>query len=164
MAKIYLALGSNVGNKAANLKKAVKLLSKKIKVVNLSLVYETRPVGYEKQDNFLNMALVGSTKLSPNALLLFVKGAEKKTGRIYRFRWGPREIDIDILFYDQLVSHDKKLEIPHKRLHKRDFVLKPLMDLNPELLHPVYKKTVRELYYKIPKSKLSVLGRGKKLE
>jgi 2-amino-4-hydroxy-6-hydroxymethyldihydropteridine diphosphokinase len=164
MAIIYLALGSNVGDKDANLKKAITLLRRNIKKPRLSRVYKTRPVGYEKQDNFLNMAIEGSTNLGPKSLLKFIKDTEKKTGRIRRFRWGPREIDIDIIFYGDGVYKDKVLQIPHRSMHQRDFVLKPLMDLNPELIHPVYKKTVRELYSAIPKAKLSVIGRGKRLK
>ncbi|MGD0331044.1 MAG: 2-amino-4-hydroxy-6-hydroxymethyldihydropteridine diphosphokinase [Nitrososphaeria archaeon] len=163
MAKIYLALGSNVGDRASNLKKAIELLRRKIQEIKLSLVYETKPVGYEKQDNFLNMVLEGKTELSPIQLLEFVKQVEKDTGRIRRFNGGPREIDVDILFYDDLIYHDGQLDIPHPRLHERDFVLRPLMDLNPEIIHPIYKKAVGQLYSEIPKNDLSILGDGRKL-
>ncbi len=163
MAKIYLALGSNVGQRKSNLKKALELLKRNVKVVKLSLVYQTKPVGYEKQNNFLNMALEGKTQLTPIELVKFTGQVEKEVGRIRRFRYGPREIDIDILFYDDLVYHHERIQVPHPRLQERDFVLRPLMDLNPRIFHPVYKKTVKQLYSGISEGNLSVLGRGKKL-
>ncbi len=150
--KIFLGLGANVGDKKANLLKAIELLKEKVSDIVVAPVYETKPWGYKEQDNFLNTAVRGSTSLSPIHLLRFVKDIEKKVGRIKRFKWGPREIDIDILFYDNLICKDHNLEIPHPRLHKRDFVLKPLMDLDKDLIHPVFKKTVIEVYKVLPKT------------
>lgn len=157
MAKIYLALGSNVGDRLSNIKNAISLLKGNVSSIKLSKIYETKPVGYTDQGNFINAAIEGRTALSPDALLAFTQKVEIDVGRIRRFRWGPREIDIDILFYDDLVYHDQKLEIPHPRLQERDFVLKPLIDLNPKLMHPLYKKTVKQLYDQLPKKELSII-------
>lgn len=154
---IFLALGSNVGDTRQNLARAQELLSEKITIVKCAPLYETSPVGYTKQDNFLNTVIEGETALSPEDLLVFVKGVEKKIGRVTRFRWGPREIDIDILFYDDLVYKQGSLEIPHPRLHERDFVLVPMQDIAPNYVHPVLQKTVRELLEALPPDKKSVL-------
>ncbi|MGC9080137.1 2-amino-4-hydroxy-6-hydroxymethyldihydropteridine diphosphokinase [Sulfurihydrogenibium sp.] len=146
MNKVFLGLGSNVGDREKNLKEAINLLSEKINIIKLSKIYETKPVGVENQPDFLNMAVFGETILDPVNLFSFVKEVEKKVGRVERYRWGPREIDIDILFFNDLVLELEYLQIPHPRIHERDFVLKPLMDLDPDFVHPVLKKSVRELY------------------
>lgn len=142
---IFLGLGANVGDKKKNLKKAIDLLNENIINIKLSKFYETEPWGYEDQDNFLNIAIRGKTSLLPIELLKFVKDVEKKVGRIERFKWGPREIDIDILFYDDLIYKDSDLQIPHPYLHERDFALSPLMDLDPNLVHPILKRTIRHI-------------------
>mgnify|MGYP001566015763 CR=1 FL=1 len=157
MTTVYLALGTNVGDKKGHIVRAIDLLVKMMTHMRSAQVYEAKAVGFTKQDNFLNTVVRGDTKLSPKELLLFVKTIEKKIGRIYRFRWGPREIDIDILFYGNMVKKEDGLEIPHPRLHERDFVLKPLCDLDKNFTHPVLNKTVGELYRLLPKSELSVL-------
>jgi len=157
MIHIFLALGANVGNKKEHIKKAIDLLSEKITSIQRAPLYETRAVGYTNQDNFVNTAIAGDTVLKPEELLLFVKSIEKKIGRIYRFHWGPREIDIDILFYGNSVLNKENLVIPHPRLHERDFVLKPLRELDATFVHPLLKKTIRELYDMLPKSDLSVI-------
>jgi len=143
---VYLALGSNVGDKKEHIENAVTLLGKKIKEITVAKLYETKPMYYENQENFLNTALRGETTLSPEELLQFVKQVEKKVGRKDRFRNGPREIDIDILFYDNLILETNTLQIPHPRIQERDFVLKPFMDLDPNFVHPVLEKTMKELY------------------
>jgi len=102
-------------------------------------------VGYENQEDFINTVLKGYTVLSPLELLDFTKSIEKEIGRVYRFHWGPREIDIDILFFDDLVVDIENLKIPHPRLHERDFVLLPLKDLDENFIHPIFNKTVKEL-------------------
>ncbi len=149
MKKIFLGLGSNVGKREKNIEKAVNLLSEKISNIKVANLYLTKPVGVENQPDFINTALVGFTDLSPEELLKFVKSVEKKVGRIYRFRWGPREIDIDILFYEGVVLDKKDLVIPHPRIQEREFVLKPLMDLEPEFVHPVFNLTIEELYQRL---------------
>lgn len=145
MHKVFLGLGANVGDKKKNLEKAIEFLSEKIVNIQSSKFYETKPWGYKEQENFLNAAILGRTLLLPIELLKFVKDVETRVGRIERFRWGPREIDIDILFYEDLIYQDSNLQIPHPHLHKRDFVLKPLMDLDPNFVHPILKRTIRHI-------------------
>lgn len=154
---IFLGLGANVGDKKANIKNAIELLKEKIKDVVVAPIYLTKPWGYKEQDNFLNTAIKGNTSFSPLELFKFVKDIEKKVGRIERFKWGPREIDIDIFFYDNLIYKDNILEIPHPRLHERDFVLKPLTDLDLNLEHPIFKKKVFELYKDLSKEDASIV-------
>lgn len=156
--KVFLGLGANVGDKKANIKKAIELLKEKIANIAVASIYETKPWGYKEQDNFLNTAIKGNTRLSPSELFKFVKDIEKKLGRIKRFKWGPREIDIDVLFYNDKIYKDHNLEIPHSRLHERDFVLKPLMNLEPEFIHPIFKRTIKQLHSELPKELLSIIG------
>ena len=145
MNTVYLALGSNMGNKKAFIKKALTLLEKQIKNITVANLYETNPMYFENQDTFINTALKGETSLSPQEVLIFIKAIEKELGRKKRFRNGPREIDIDILFYDNIIFKNEHLQIPHPLIQERDFVLKPLMDIAPELIHPVFKKNIKEL-------------------
>lgn len=142
---VYLALGTNLGDRPANLQAAITAFSPELKVLAESKVYETPPWGYEDQPAFLNMAIQAETKLDARALLQHLKQVEVQLGRQQSFRWGPRLIDIDILFYDDLIVNDASLVIPHPRLHERAFVLVPLADLAPDLVHPVLKKPIREL-------------------
>jgi 2-amino-4-hydroxy-6-hydroxymethyldihydropteridine diphosphokinase len=142
---VYLALGSNVGNRAANLKTAIAALPPQMEVKAKSRVYETPPWGYTNQDKFLNQALKAQTYLSPEPLLKHLKRLEVALGREATFRNGPRLIDIDILFYDDLVYESPSLVIPHPRLHERGFVLMPLMDIAPDLVHPVKQQSIRQL-------------------
>lgn len=142
---IYLGLGSNVGDKTKFLMDAVHLLGKKLNIVKTSRIYSSKPVGYTEQDIFLNMALYCQTDMDIKSLFSFVKEVEKKVGRVERFKWGPREIDIDILFFNNEIYNSDSLTVPHQRLHERDFVLVPLVDINPKLIHPVFNKTVEEL-------------------
>lgn len=145
MHKVFLALGSNVGDKKRNIKQAVEFLRENIKKITLAPIYETIPMYYENQDSFENTVLRGYTTFSPQELLKNIKQIEKQLGRKKRFRNGPREIDIDILFYDNLVYKDKDLQIPHPRIQERGFVLKPFYDLEPSFVHPVLQKTIKEL-------------------
>ena len=142
---VYLALGSNLDNRLANLKRAVAALPPQMEVKAKSQVYETPPWGYDDQPRFLNQAIRVNTYLEPGPLLKHIKRLEVTLGRKVSFRNGPRLMDIDILFYDDLVLETASLVIPHPRLHERGFVLLPLMDIAPDLLHPVKKKSVREL-------------------
>ena len=142
---IYLALGSNLGNRENNLKAAIDALTPEVTVLAKSPVYETLPWGVIDQSLFLNMVLKGETHLAPLALLIHLKDLETKLGRLPSIRYGPRLIDMDILFYDDLVLDTSELTIPHPRLHERAFVLVPLADLAPDLVHPVIGKPVGEL-------------------
>jgi 2-amino-4-hydroxy-6-hydroxymethyldihydropteridine diphosphokinase len=142
---VYLALGSNLGNRAANLKAAIAALPPQMEVKAKSRVYETPPWGYANQEKFLNQALKVQTYLQPEPLLRHLKRLEVALGREVTFQNGPRIIDIDILFYDDLVFESPVLTIPHPHLHERGFVLMPLMDIAPVFVHPVKKQTIRQL-------------------
>jgi len=142
---VYLAFGSNVGNRAANLKAAIAALPPQMEVKARSRVYETPPWGYANQEKFLNQVLQVQTYLKPEQLLKHLKRLEVALGREASFQNGPRLIDIDILFYDDLVFESPIVTIPHPRLHERGFVLMPLMDLAPDLVHPLKKQSIREL-------------------
>ena len=142
---VYLALGTNLGDRLANLRQAIAALTPQLEVRAKSQVYETPPWGYEDQPKFLNQAVRATTYLEPEPLLRHLKRLELALGRKRTFHNGPRLIDIDILFYDDLVLDKPSLVIPHPRLHERGFVLLPLMDIAPDLVHPVYKRSIREL-------------------
>lgn len=149
MEKVFLGIGSNVGDKIFFIKKAVSLLSEILSEMEIAPLYLSKAVGFEKQPDFINTVISGYTKLSPDYLLKKIKEIEKTIGRIERYRWGPREIDIDILFYGNYVIEKDNLIIPHPRIQERDFVLKPLSDLDPDFIHPVLKKTVKELLFNL---------------
>jgi len=142
---VYIALGSNLGDRLANLKQAITSLTPQMEVKAKSQVYETPPWGFEDQPKFLNQVIKAKTYLEPEPLLKHLKRLELALGRKESFPNGPRSIDMDILFYDDLVLNTPSLVIPHPRLHERAFVLLPLMDLDPELVHPVTRKSVREM-------------------
>jgi 2-amino-4-hydroxy-6-hydroxymethyldihydropteridine diphosphokinase len=142
---IYLALGTNLGDRLANLKEAIASLTPQMTVKGKSQVYETPPWGYADQPKFLNQVVRAKTYLEPEQLLKHLKRLEVALGRKESFPNGPRLIDIDILFYDDLIYNSPALIIPHPRLHERAFVLVPLMDLAPDLVHPVNNKSVREM-------------------
>ena len=127
----YLGLGSNLGNRRANLKKAVKLLEMQegVKLIKSSPVYETSPVGGVKQNYFYNAVVKVSTILSPTELLEVCKGIEKKLKRKKTMKWGPRTLDVDILLYGAIKLKSRKLTVPHKEMLKREFVLRPLIDI-----------------------------------
>lgn len=143
---VYLSLGTNLGDRAANLKQAVSSLPPQMTVKARSNVYETPPWGYTEQGPFLNQAVMATTYLEPELLLKHLKRLETALGRESTFRYGPRLIDIDILFYDDLVLNTPLLTVPHPHLHERGFVLIPLMDIAPDLVHPVTRMNVREMF------------------
>ncbi len=157
MHRIFLALGSNIEDRKQHIETAIVLLREKVHDITVAPLYETTPRYFEDQQNFLNTVLSGVTDLEPRELLRFTQAVQQEVGRVERFRNGPREIDIDILFYDNLVYKDEELEIPHPRLQERDFVLQPFSDIDPDFSHPVLKKTIRALLDALPGEQRSVI-------
>lgn len=142
---VYLALGTNLGNRAANLRAALASLPPEVRVRRISPVYETEPWGYQDQPTFFNQVVEAETHLSPENLLSFLKQLETVLGRQPTFRNGPRLIDLDILFYGNQVVETESLAIPHPGISTRAFVLVPLADLAPGLVHPGLGRAVRDL-------------------
>lgn len=161
---IYLALGSNLGDRRANLAAALQRLRNAVEIISLSSVYETEPVGYTDQPRFLNMVLQGRTNLSPETLLAYVKSIEVTLGREPTFRNGPRPIDIDILFYDELRHNEEHLTIPHPRLAERAFVLVPLAEIAPDVIDPASGKSARELLDEVSQDGVMQLESGLRIE
>jgi 2-amino-4-hydroxy-6-hydroxymethyldihydropteridine diphosphokinase len=151
MIRVFLGLGSNLGDREANFKEAIKRLSTSVNIDKVSSIYESEPVGYSEQPLFLNMVVSGNTRLEPVQLLEFVKKIEKEMGRVPSFRNAPRPVDIDILFYDNSVVDLPMLIIPHAGLEERSFVLVPMAEIAPELVHPVDGKPVKDLLNKLVK-------------
>ena len=145
MELIYLALGTNLGDRSANLSAVRSALAPQVQVQRASPVYETEPWGVLDQPRFLNQVLEVETTLEPLDLLRFLKQLEADLGRKPGIRYGPRLIDLDIILFGHRVVSLPELNIPHPRLAERAFVLVPLMDLAPDLRHPVLGKTIREL-------------------
>lgn len=143
----YIALGSNMGDRAGNIKKAINAIDNSIycKVMKTSGNYETRPVGYTDQDNFINSAAHIRTMLKPEQLIKFLLGVEKDLKRERIVKWGPRTIDLDVLLYDNIISSCEDVIIPHPRMHERLFVLKPLSEIAPYILHPILNKRIIDI-------------------
>ena len=142
---VYLALGTNLGDRQANLETAKEMMPPEVVVMRESPIYVTPPWGYENQPDFLNQVIEVQTDLPPKTLLYFLKNIENEMGREKRFRNGPRLIDLDIIFYGQRVVDEENLQIPHPRLEGRAFVLVPLNDLAPDFVHPTLDKTINEM-------------------
>jgi 2-amino-4-hydroxy-6-hydroxymethyldihydropteridine diphosphokinase len=142
---VTLALGSNLGDRSGNLRAAITALPPAVSVLEQSFVYETLPWGVIDQPNFLNMVIKGETQLKPLELLKQLKALETSLGRVPSNHYGPRKIDIDILFYEDIILDTPELTLPHPHLHERAFVLAPLADLASEQIHPVFGKTIRQL-------------------
>ncbi len=159
--EVYIALGSNLGDRLLNLQSAIEQMPPAVRPLECSPVYETPPWGYLDQPNFLNQVVRAVTELSPLDLLAYLKQIEVRLGRKATFRNGPRVIDLDILFFDDLVFETETLTIPHPRMAGRGFVLVPLADLAPRFCHPVSGLTVEEMLSQVEPSdirKISLNG------
>ncbi len=141
MSIVYLSLGSNLGQREANLQAALEALPPWVQVKACSSVYETAPWGYANQPSYLNLVVQGLTHLPPRRLLYSLKRIEARLGRRATFRYGPRTIDLDILAYDDLRLDTPGLSIPHPRMQERAFVLVPLCEIAPAWVHPRLKRT-----------------------
>lgn len=142
---VYLALGSNLGNRLSNLKNAISNLTPQMDVKKKSPVYETPPWGYTDQPPFLNQVVMVETYLDPEDLLSHLKRLEVVLGREPSFMNGPRLIDLDILFYGDVIINSPPLVLPHPRMHQRAFVLVPLNDIAPDLVHPLFGRPISEM-------------------
>ncbi|MQY77114.1 MAG: 2-amino-4-hydroxy-6-hydroxymethyldihydropteridine diphosphokinase, partial [Spirochaeta sp.] len=160
---VLLSLGANLGNRQGNILQALQYMRARADINGISSFYETEPVGHVEQPKFINIACSLETELPPRELLSFLKWIEKRVGRRETFRNGPRSIDLDIIFYDDLVIDDDGLTIPHPRLQERAFVLLPLAEIAAEKIHPVLKTSVSELLEKIDGSGVQRLERSLRL-
>ena len=153
---VYLALGSNMGNRLANLKAAINNVTPQMTVKKKSSVYETPPWGFKEQDAFLNQVIKVKTSLAPEPLLRHLKRLEVALGRVPNFQNGPRLIDIDILFFDNMIIETPPLIVPHPRLHERAFVLVPLAEIEPDFIHPILQKSVSKLLEDLDRSEIKL--------
>jgi 2-amino-4-hydroxy-6-hydroxymethyldihydropteridine diphosphokinase len=150
MAIAYIGIGSNLGNRQENCLRAIELLQKKgIIVTKRSSLYKTEPWGVKDQPRFINMAIEIDTSLEPKELLKILKNIEKELGREKSSKWGPRIIDLDILLFDDIILNENNLKIPHPLMQERDFVLRPLCEIAPDIYHPLLKLSMYELMQKI---------------
>ena len=153
---VYLALGSNMGNRLSNLKAAVLNLTPQMTVKQKSSVYETPPWGFTEQDAFLNQVVKVTTYLEPEPLLRHLKRMETALGRVPNFQNGPRVIDIDILFFDNTIINTPPLMVPHPRLHERVFVLVPLAEIEPDFVHPILQRPINKILEDVDRSEIKL--------
>ncbi|MDI6860828.1 MAG: 2-amino-4-hydroxy-6-hydroxymethyldihydropteridine diphosphokinase [Caldisericia bacterium] len=149
--EIFLSLGSNIEPKEFFLKKAIFYLREKIKIKKISSLYETEPWGYKEQDKFLNIVIQGESEEDPDNLIKFIKNVEKKVGRSENFKWGPREIDIDVILYGDKIIEKENLIVPHKFFEDRGFVVIPLFEINKYIINPKSKRKIDEIYERVDK-------------
>ena len=148
----YIGIGSNVGDKKTNCLKGIELLAEAGRVVSVSSLYYTEPVGFKEQEDFINAVAAVETDCSPAELLSRCRSIEDRLGRTRTVRWGPRTIDLDILLYGDLVVNEPDLVIPHPLMATRKFVLAPLAEIVPAAVHPVLNKTAAQLLHELRNS------------
>lgn len=146
MHRVCISIGSNMGDRSKNCAEALNLMQQRgIRIIKSSKMHETEPWGVREQARFINLAVVVETDLGPKSLLSELKMIENQMGRAGSLRWGPRVIDLDIIFYDDIVMDIPELKIPHERAHERIFVLEPLAEIAPDTVHPLLNKTIKTL-------------------
>ena len=146
MSIAYIALGSNLGDKEANLRQALKmLLVKGLQIRSVSSFFKTEPYGVTDQPEFINAVACVKTDLAPEKLLKLLLDTELEMGRVRLRHWGERNIDLDLLLYDDLIYYSEKLVLPHPDMQNRLFVLQPLSEIAADKIHPVYKKSIQNL-------------------
>ena len=156
MVRAYIGFGSNIGDRCAHINQALRWLSEAdgVSVVRVSSLYETEPVGCEEQNWFLNGVLAVETRLLPHSLLRLLKRIETRVGRQPHPRWGPREIDLDLLIYEQGHINTPDLTVPHPEMHQRRFVLTPFSEIAPEVVHPILQQKIEILLSNVADAKL----------
>ena len=147
MAHAYIGFGSNIDDRFNYIAQALRLLleADSVSLIQISSLYETEPVGYEEQDWFLNGVIAVETRLLAHQLLILLKAIEGLVGRRDRGRWAPREVDLDLLIYDQCCINTPDLIVPHPEMHQRSFVLVPFAEIAPDVLHPALQQNIRTL-------------------
>lgn len=149
--RVFIAIGSNLGDREANCRSAIERLkyAPRVRVIKESSLKETEPWGRTDQPAFINAAVEIETDLPPKELLALLKDIEGRIGRKARERWGPREIDLDVIFYGERVIKEEGLTIPHPQAHKRLFVIEPIAELAPDFVHPVLREKVDDILMKL---------------
>lgn len=152
MNRVYISFGSNIGDRYGAVSDAFELIEENgMKILLKSQIIETEPYGYEDQPSFINGALLVETELSCREVLTRLLTIEKNLGRVRKFKWGPRIIDLDIIFFNEEIYDEEDLKVPHPDMQNRNFVLKPLNDICPEYIHPIFKKSVGEMLEELNK-------------
>ncbi|MCX7695914.1 MAG: 2-amino-4-hydroxy-6-hydroxymethyldihydropteridine diphosphokinase [Caloramator sp.] len=147
MNRVFIAFGSNIGDRYETVKRAFELIEENgMKIIKKSNIYETEPYGYKNQPPFINGVILVETELTCREVLERLLQIEKQLGRERIIRWGPRTIDLDIIFYNCEIYNEEDLKVPHPDMQNREFVLKPLCDIEPDFVHPILNKSVKEIY------------------